>query len=109
MNGNDAGNGHAPHLTATQPKGRAVGIGIIVKADKIHGFLDPILDFGLTEAEIPRTEGNVAGNRFFKELIFGVLKDHAHLMAHCQGFFRILPDIRTVDGNRAVRRLYESV
>lgn len=49
-----------------------------------------------------RTEGNVAGNRFFKELIFGVLKDHAHLMAHCQGFSYSL-DIRTVDGNRAVR------
>ena len=62
MDGDDAGNGDAAHLAATQAERRTVGIGLIIEADEVSMAFGPVPFFAQTE--IARPEGDVFGNSF---------------------------------------------
>ena len=109
MDGNDAGNGDTAHLTTAQAERRPVGIGLVIQADKFHRFPDPFFYFIVIKAEITGTKGDVSGYGFFKELIFRILENHAHFMAHLHGFLCFLADVRAIDGNRTLRRLQKTI
>ena len=109
MNGNDTGNSDTAHLPAAQAEGRPVGIGFIIEPDKLHGFFDPIFYFVITKAEITGAKGDVFGDGFFKELIFRILENHPHFVAHLHGFFCFLADVHAIDRNRSLCRLQQSV
>ena len=64
-------------------------IDVVAHADGIQRFFDDRIEFGVAQAEVVRTEGNVFADRRHEELVVGILEDDADFATHSSERFLV--------------------
>lgn len=109
MHGNHAGDGHTALLAAGKAERRPFGKCFIIDPREAHGALYSFFRFLFITALVLRTESNIFCYGFFKELMLGILENHAHRMALHHGFFCLFRQIHAVYGHLPHGRMKEAV
>ena len=108
FHGNHTGDRHPALLSAGQFKGRGLQL-LRGKPHQLSRLPHPAVHLLLIQAHILGAEGDVLINRFFKQLVFGILKYQSHPEPALPGGGLIRPDVLSVQKNRAGGGAQQSV
>ena len=105
---NNPGDGCPALLPARQFKGALVQQ-FRRKPGEFRRLVHPLINFFIVKTHILRAEGNILIDRFFKQLVFGVLEDKPHMKPHLADIAPLSPDIPPIQQDFAGGRFQQAV